>query len=176
MANQATAPRVVDRGDDAEERPTAPPPLPPTARRRTGVFRPRNLIVAAVAFVLASRSGGGRELREKLTFLVPLLGGLRRLYLDVESSRTMATLLRGGAPLTVALAVAADGTENTIYRRRLRRVRDLVSEGNSLHKSLEVTELMDSMGLEMVEVGESTGMLEEMLGHVALVAGGRPAG
>ena len=75
--------------------------------------------------------------------------------------------MRGGAPLTVALAVAADGTENTIYRRRLRRVRELVSEGNSLHKSLEVTELMDSMGLEMVEVGESTGMLEEMLGHVA---------
>ena len=125
------------------------------------------LIVAAAAFFLASRSGGGRQLREKLAFRVPLLGGLRRLYLDVESSRTMATLLRGGAPLTVALAVAADGTENTIYRRRLRRVRELVSEGNSLHQSLEVTELMDSMGLEMVEVGESTGMLEEMLGHVA---------
>ncbi len=125
------------------------------------------LIVAAVALFLASRSGAGRELREELAFRVPLLGGLRRLYLDVESSRTMATLLRGGAPLTEALEVAADGTENTIYRRRLRRVRDLVSEGNSLHKSLEVTELMDSMGLEMVEVGESTGMLEEMLGHVA---------
>ena len=125
------------------------------------------LIVAALAFFVASRSGAGRELREKLAFRVPLLGGLRRLYLDVESSRTMATLLRGGAPLTEALAVAADGTDNTIYRRRLRRVRELVSEGNSLHKSLEVTDLMDSMGLEMVEVGESTGMLEEMLGHVA---------
>lgn len=125
------------------------------------------LSVAVVALFLASRRGAGREFREKLAFRVPLLGSLRRLYLDVESSRTMATLLRGGAPLTEALAVAADGTDNIVYRRRLRRVRELVSEGNSLHKSLEVTDLMDSMGLEMVEVGESTGMLEEMLGHVA---------
>jgi type IV pilus assembly protein PilC len=79
----------------------------------------------------------------------------------------MATLLRGGAPLTEAIAVAADGTDHTLYRGRLRRVGELVSQGNSLHKSLELAGLMDAMGLEMVEVGESTGTLEEMLGHVA---------
>jgi type IV pilus assembly protein PilC len=123
-------------------------------------------VAAATAFV-AARSAGGREYRERIGLRLPLLGGLRRLYLDVESSRTMATLLRGGAPLTEAIAVAADGTDHTIYRRRLRQVGELVSQGNSLHKSLEATGLMDSMGLEMVEVGESTGTLEEMLGHVA---------
>ena len=125
------------------------------------------LVGGAAALFIVARSESGREMRERIAFRIPLLGGLRRLYLDVESSRTMATLLRGGAPLTEALAVAADGTDNTIYRRRLREVGELVSQGNSLHKSLEVTGLMDSMGLEMVEVGESTGTLEEMLGHVA---------
>ena len=125
------------------------------------------MIVAVVATVVIARSAGGRELRERIGLRIPLLGGLRRLYLDVESSRTMATLLRGGAPLTEAIAVAADGTDHALHRRRLRQVGELVSQGNSLHNSLELNGLMDSMGLEMVEVGESTGTLEEMLGHVA---------
>jgi len=123
-------------------------------------------VVAALVLIGTARSAAGREFRERVGLRLPLLGGLRRLYLDVECSRTMATLLHGGAPLTEAIAVAADGTEHAIYRRRLRQVGELVSQGNSLHKSLEL-ELMDSMGLEMVEVGESTGTLEEMLGHVA---------
>jgi type IV pilus assembly protein PilC len=125
------------------------------------------VLVAGVVLLLAARSAGGRELRERIGLRLPLLGGLRRLYLDVESSRTMATLLRGGAPLTEAIAVAVEGTDHSVYRRRLRQVGELVSQGNSLHHSLETTGLMDSMGLEMVEVGESTGTLEEMLGHVA---------
>jgi len=125
------------------------------------------LVAGGLVLLLASRSASGRVTRERIGLRLPLVGPLRRLYLDVESSRTMATLLRGGAPLTEAIAVAADGTDNSIYRGRLRQVGELVSQGNSLHASLEVTGLMDSMGLEMVEVGESTGTLEEMLGHVA---------
>jgi type IV pilus assembly protein PilC len=125
------------------------------------------LIIAGVVATAFTRSVRGREVRERLGMRIPLLGGLRRLYLDVESSRTMATLLRGGAPLTEAIAVAAEGTDHALYRRRLRQVGELVSQGNSLHGSLELNGLMDSMGLEMVEVGESTGTLEEMLGHVA---------
>lgn len=135
--------------------------------RRDGHIALPVLAVIAVVLLLAARSPAGRRTRERIGLRLPLVGGLRRLYLDVESSRTMATLLRGGAPLTEAIAVAAEGTDHGIHRRRLRRVGELVSQGNSLHQSLEATGLMDSMGLEMVEVGESTGTLEEMLGHVA---------
>jgi type IV pilus assembly protein PilC len=106
-------------------------------------------------------------MKERVGLRIPLLGELRRLYLDVESSRTMATLLQGGAPLTEAIRIAADGTDHALYRGRLHQVGELVSQGNSLHKSLEIAGLMDPMGLEMVEVGEYTGTLEEMLGHVS---------
>ncbi len=125
------------------------------------------LVGAGIVFFVWGRSDAGTVLRERIGLRAPLLGNLRRLYLDVESSRTMATLLRGGAPLTEAIEVAAEGTDHSLHRRRLRRVGELVSQGNSLHRSLEMNGLMDSMGLEMVEVGESTGTLEEMLGHVA---------
>jgi type IV pilus assembly protein PilC len=119
---------------------------------------PTRVLMGVAALV--QRSGG-------VVLAVVLVAGVVLLYLDVESSRTMATLLRGGAPLTEAIAVAVEGTDHSVYRRRLRQVGELVSQGNSLHHSLETTGLMDSMGLEMVEVGESTGTLEEMLGHVA---------
>lgn len=125
------------------------------------------LVAIVVAALFAARSDRGRKMRERIGLRLPLLGELRRLYLDVESSRTMATLLHGGAPLTEAISVAAEGTDHSLYRARLRQVGELVSQGNPLHHSLEITGLMDSMGLEMVEVGESTGTLEEMLGHVA---------
>ncbi len=125
------------------------------------------LVVVSIAGILFSRSETGGVLRDRWVLRLPVLGHLRRLYLDVQSSRTMATLLRGGAPLTEAIAVAADGTENATYRASLRQVRDLVTQGNSLHRSMEITGLMDSLGLEMIEVGEFTGSLEVMLGHVA---------
>lgn len=125
------------------------------------------VIVVVVAAVFSARSESGRNMRERIGLRLPLIGELRRLYLDVETSRTMATLLRGGAPLTEAIAVAAGGTDHALHRARLRHVGELVSQGNSLHRSLEINGLMDAMGLEMVEVGESTGTLEEMLGHVA---------
>jgi hypothetical protein len=65
MANQATAPRVVDRSDGAEDRPTAPPPAPPSTRRRSGLLRPRNLIVAAVALIAIVF--GAMEVHQRLT-------------------------------------------------------------------------------------------------------------
>ena len=125
------------------------------------------LVLLVAALAIAARSEGGLRLRDRWSLRLPLVGRLRRLYLDVESSRTLATLLEGGAPLLEALRVAAAGTDNRTYRRSLHQVGELVSQGNSLHNSLEATGLMDSLGLEMVEVGESTGSLETMLTHVA---------
>src|SRR3546814_11368384 len=66
MSNPATATRVVDRSDDAEERPVAsPPPAPPASRYRSGLLRPRNLIIAAVALI--ALIFGAIEVHQRLT-------------------------------------------------------------------------------------------------------------
>src|SRR3546814_1357600 len=66
MSNPATATRVVDRSDDAEERPVAsPPPSPPASRYRSGLLRPRNLIIAAVALI--ALIVGAIEVHQRLT-------------------------------------------------------------------------------------------------------------
>jgi type IV pilus assembly protein PilC len=98
---------------------------------------------------------------------LPLFGGMRRRYLDIETTRTLATLLRGGAPLIHALDVVIRSTGDVACRAKLTKVRELTAEGSSLHNAFEEEGLLDPMGLEMVEVGESTGALEEMLEHVS---------
>jgi type IV pilus assembly protein PilC len=97
----------------------------------------------------------------------PVLGAIRRRYFGLETARTLSTLLRGGAPLVSALRVTAEGTSNRAYRARLIETADQVSHGSDLHHAFEHHGLFDALGLELVQVGEATGALEEMLEHVA---------
>lgn len=128
------------------------------------------LLVAAgvIAFVSWRRTEEGEATIHAWNLRMPLLGPMRRRFYGLESARTLATLLRGGAPLVRALEVTATGTANVAYRARLAHVAEVVSEGTGLHTALEEQGLLDALGLELVEVGESTGALEEMLEHVAV--------
>jgi len=119
------------------------------------------------AFRRWARTPAGRESLDDLKLRVPVIGALRRRYFGLETARTLATLLRGGAPLVPALRVTAEGTSNRAFRRRLVHVSELVTQGTNLHSALETYGLLEPLGLEMVQVGESTGALEEMLEHVA---------
>jgi type IV pilus assembly protein PilC len=125
-------------------------------------------IVLGVAFYRRwAATDAGRNAIDAAKLRTPLLGALRRRYFGLETARTLATLLRGGAPLVNALRVTATGTNNRAFRRRLLETAEQVSHGSDLHSALEEHGLLDPLGLEMVQVGESTGSLEEMLEHVA---------
>jgi len=126
-----------------------------------------SLAVVGMALFTWMRTEEGRLRSALWKQRLPLLGGMRRRYLDIESTRTLSTLLRGGAPLIHALDVVIRSSSDVAYRVKLARVRELAVQGSSLHKAFEEEGLLDLMGLEMVEVGESTGALEEMLEHVS---------
>jgi type II secretory pathway component PulF len=123
--------------------------------------------VVAMASFAWMRTEEGRLRSAYWKQRMPIFGGMRRRYLDIETTRTLATLLRGGAPLIRALDVVIRSTSDVAYKVRLSRVREATAQGSSLHNAFEENGLLDPMGLEMVEVGESTGALEEMLEHVS---------
>ncbi len=125
------------------------------------------LAVVGVALFAWTRTEEGRLRSALWKQRLPIFGGMRRRYLDIEATRTLSTLLRGGAPLIHALDVVIRSSSDVAYRLKLSRVRELAVQGSSLHNAFEEEGLLDSMGLEMVEVGESTGGLEEMLEHVS---------
>jgi len=130
------------------------------------------LVAAAVASVVALKTvgarPGGRLWLDTLYLKLPFMGLNLRRYNIANMCRTLGTLVQGGIPVVTALDVVAEAMSNEFYRVGLHQCRRLVLEGQSLWSSVEKTGIGTSLAVEMVEVGESTGALAEMLEQVSL--------
>jgi type IV pilus assembly protein PilC len=87
--------------------------------------------------------------------------------LMAQITRTLATVLRGGIPLVQALDTTAGVIGNRTIAKKLSDVRGLVIEGTSLANAMDRARLAPDMTVRMVEVGESSGDLPQMLEDVA---------
>jgi len=84
-----------------------------------------------------------------------------------QLTRTLSTVLRGGIPLVQALETTAGVIGNQVISKRIADSRELVIGGVSLADAFEQTRLAPDMTVRMIEVGESTGDLPQMLEDVA---------
>jgi type IV pilus assembly protein PilC len=109
----------------------------------------------------------GRETIDGLKLKIPFVRSLMLQYLLAQITRTLATVLRGGIPLVQALDTTAGVISNTVIARQLVETRVLVTEGVSLAIAFERTKLAPDMTVRMIEVGESSGDLPQMLEDVA---------
>lgn len=98
---------------------------------------------------------------------IPLLGDLVAKVEMARLSRSLGTLLRGGVPLLTALGIASDSLQNRLLANRLREATDSLREGSGLAKPLMDAGVFPEFGLQMVQVGEESGKLDEMLIKVA---------
>ena len=125
------------------------------------------LASAATAIVLISRSEAGAQALDRGRMKLPLLGDILLKFRLSQFSRTLATLLTGGIPLVPSLEVAGGAMESPALRRVIETAARRVSEGQSLHAALVGTGIVPDLVSEMIEVGESTGALPQMLTSVA---------
>ena len=126
------------------------------------------LLAAAVAGAWAWRRRPGTALAlDRLLLRVPGAGGIAAKFATSQLARTLATLLRGGIPLVDALDVAGRSIGNRHIARQLDVVAREVREGRSLAGSMDDRGTFPPVVIRMVEVGESTGALREMLDSVA---------
>jgi type IV pilus assembly protein PilC len=123
------------------------------------------LLVLAV--VATFRQPGQRTRLHALLLRLPYFGPLARKLATAQVCRTLATLLSGGIPLVNALEISATSTGNRAISGHLAVVARQVREGSSLSGSLAERGMFPAVAVEMVEVGESTGALAEMLNSVA---------
>lgn len=120
-----------------------------------------------VVLTMWARSIRGRSHIDRLKLKLPVIGEVWSKFLFAQLSRTLSTLLSGGTPLVGSLEIVADSTGNRVVTRALNRAVVAVREGQSLSRSLEPSGVVPEVAIEMIEVGESSGNLSEMLGHVA---------
>ena len=125
-------------------------------------------LAASIAGIyLWQRTDQGGRFLDGLKLRVPLIRSLLTQYLMAQLTRTLATVLRGGIPLVQALETTAGVIGNQVIGRRLAEARTLVIEGVSLADAFERTRLAPDMTVRMIEVGESSGDLPQMLEDVA---------
>ncbi len=126
-----------------------------------------SLFVLLTGTILWFRKPAQRKRLHKAILSLPYFGPLSRRFATAQVSRTLATLLSGGIPLVNALDVAATSTSNRSISEGLTGVARQVREGRSLATALAEGDLFPHVAVEMVEVGESTGALADMLNSVA---------
>ncbi|MEZ5319632.1 MAG: type II secretion system F family protein [Vicinamibacterales bacterium] len=125
------------------------------------------IVALVVGSVLWFRQPAQRRRLHAWILRLPYFGPLARKFATAQVSRTLATLLAGGIPLVNALDISARSTGNRSIADKLAVVAKQVREGGSLAQSLSEQDLFPHVAVEMVEVGESTGALAEMLNSVA---------
>ena len=122
---------------------------------------------AVVAGVYWLRQPGTGALLDRLILRVPLVGTIAGRFATSQLTRTLGTLLGGGIPLVNALDVASRALGNRFFADQLKVVGRRVREGESLAAALAERGVFPAVALKMVEVGESTGALQEMLTSIA---------
>ena len=98
---------------------------------------------------------------------LPVIGGSFHKFSTSQMARTLATLLGGGIPLVNALEIAARSAGNRHLGRELEIVGARVREGQSFAQTLLERQTVPDVAIKMIEVGESTGSLTEMLNSLA---------
>jgi type IV pilus assembly protein PilC len=127
------------------------------------------IIALFAGYKFASRSTGGRAIIDRCKLHVPLFGDLIRKTAISRFSRTLGTLVTSGVPILQALNITRDTTGNAVIARAISQVHDRVKEGESIVQPLEASGVFPPMVVSMVDVGEETGQLPEMLLKIAEV-------
>ena len=137
-------------------------------------FVEKNIIfvfIGLVAFVLAFRyyrnTKPGRLSTDRLILKVPLFGKLLYKVAMTRVTRTLATLISGGVPMLEALKITSTTAGNVIIEQEIVEARKLVSEGKTMAESFKMSGKFPTMMLQMINVGEATGTLDEMLSKLA---------
>jgi type IV pilus assembly protein PilC len=128
------------------------------------------IAAAVVAFILFRRyyrTEAGRRRVDRLILKIPLFGVLAIKASVARVTRTLATLLSSGVAILDSLVIVAKVAGNKIVEDAMVTARLRISEGRSMSEPLEQSGIFPPMVVQMVQVGESTGALDNMLNKVA---------
>jgi len=137
---------------------------------------PMNLLISfgsiagvIIGYIAFSRSAFGKRFIDTLKLKAPLFGDLNRKSSISRFSRTLGTLVTSGVPILQALNITRETAGNTVIAEAISKVHDSVKEGESIVSPLEASGVFPPMVISMVDVGEETGQLPEMLLKIAEV-------
>jgi len=131
------------------------------------------LIVILTPFVFLSfikfikQFSNGRYVMDKINLYLPVIKQISYKVSVARWTRTLGTLISAGVPILEAINIARDTSGNEVYARMLEKVHHAIRQGDTFANPLRASKTVDSLVVNMVDVGEETGDLDKMLEKIA---------
>lgn len=130
------------------------------------------IFIVAIGVVIGirlsiKRSETVRYTMHRLMLKLPVVGGILEKATIARWTRTLQTMFAAGVPLVESLDAVGGASGNIVYANATKRIQTEVSTGTSLTNSMAATNLFPTMVLQMTQIGEESGSLDNMLGKVA---------
>ncbi|HLF57485.1 MAG TPA: type II secretion system F family protein [Thermoanaerobaculia bacterium] len=130
------------------------------------------LVIIALFFVVMAirryhKTETGRRVIDGFVLKIPVIGMLVRKVAVARFCRTLATLTSSGVPILEGLEITARTSGNAIIEDAIMAVRKAVEEGKTISAPLAETKVFPVMVVQMINVGEQTGALDQMLSKIA---------
>jgi type IV pilus assembly protein PilC len=127
------------------------------------------IIVGSVVGIAMAyrRSDAMRYTVDRLLLKLPIVGAIVEKATIARWTRTLQTMFAAGVPLVESLDAVGGAAGNIVYAQATKRIQTEVSTGTSLTVAMTNTQLFPSMVIQMTQIGEESGSLDNMLGKVA---------
>ena len=134
---------------------------------RWSLFIIAGLVLTAVGLRYYHDTYRGRRVLDGLMLKIPVIGQLLLKIAVARFCRTLGTLTASGVPILDGLEITAKTSGNAIIEDAILAVRKRVEEGKTLSEPLADTKLFPGMVVQMINVGEQTGAIDQMLSKIA---------
>jgi len=126
-----------------------------------------SVLAAVVAFQFLIHTRNGRRWFDHFKLVMPVIGNVCRKISLARFTRTLGTLLTSGVPILQALSIVKETAGNVVVKEMVARIHDNVKEGGTLAEPFKASKIFPAMVGGMVDVGEQTGALPDMLMKIA---------
>ena len=131
------------------------------------LFTAAGVIAFVIGLKISTRTKTGRRLFDKFKLNMPALGPVISKVAISRFTRTLGTLVSSGVPILQALTIVKETSGNVVVSNAVAAVHESVKEGETITAPLEASNVFPPMVISMVDVGEQTGALPEMLLKIA---------
>jgi len=125
------------------------------------------IVIFVIIYKILNKTQKGKYFFDWVKYRMPLFGPIVSRSAIAKFSRTLGTLMASGVPVLNALQIVKETAGNEVVSAAIQKVHDAVKEGEGISKPLSATKVFPDMVISMIEVGEETGKLPDMLEKIA---------
>ncbi|HSV26954.1 MAG TPA: type II secretion system F family protein, partial [Sedimentisphaerales bacterium] len=121
--------------------------------------------IVAIKLIKATKTG--KLVIDHLTLKLPVMGDISGKSSIARWTRTLGTLIGAGVPILEALSITSETAGNAVYANMLEKVNHAIRQGDTFANPLKASKTVDSLVVNMIDVGEETGDLDKMMHKIA---------